>query len=132
MYWGMTFADPTTLIKAEHRIPIVLDLLIHGCNFLINLMEHLVIDRKKNDRDKFIGWKFFFVFAAVYTGVIKFVSYCFDFHAYPIVKIMNFPLMLFMNIVAMLIMLSGEFIYNRISIMGIKNMMEEDEEGVSS
>jgi hypothetical protein len=127
MYWGMIIADPQTLLKAENRIPIVLDLLLHGCNFLINLLEHLIIDRKVNDRDKLIGWKFFFIFSVVYTVVIKVVSYYFNFHAYPIVQIMNFPLMIFLNVVAMLIMLIGEFIYNNISMMGMKKILIEGE-----
>lgn len=127
MYWGMIIADPATLLKAENKIPIILDLLLHGCNFILNLVEHLIIDRKVNDRDKFIGWKFYFIFAVLYTIEIKVVSYFFNYHAYPIVQHMNFPLMIFMNIVAMLIMLSGEFIYNKISAIGIKKLITEGE-----
>jgi len=127
MYWGMIIADPQTLLKAENRIPIVLDLLLHGCNFFLNLLEHLIINRKVNDSDKLIGWKFFFIFSVVYTVEIKFVSYYFNFHAYPIVQFMNFPLMIFLNVVAMLIMLIGEFIYNNISMMGMKKLLIEGE-----
>lgn len=127
MYWGMIISDPQTLYKAEASIPIVLDLMLHGCNFLFNLLEHIVINRRVNDRDSFIGWKFYFIFAALYTIEIKAASYFLDFHAYPIVQQMNIPITIFLNIVAMLIMLGGEFIYNKISMLGIKKLLTEEE-----
>jgi len=127
LYWGMILADPSTLLKSESKIPIVLDLLLHGCNFLINLLEHLIIERKVNDRDKFISWKFFFFFAVFYTVEIKVVYWLFNFSPYPLVETMTIPVMIFMNIIAMMIMVLGEFIYNKISMMGIKKLLIETE-----
>jgi hypothetical protein len=40
---------------------------------------------------------------------------------------MNIPVMIFLNVVAILIMLAGEFIYNKISMMGIKKLLIEEE-----
>ncbi len=115
MYWGMIIMEPKTLLKSENKLPIILDLLLHGFNFVLNLMEHLIIERKVQDKDKMIGWKFYLVFAVFYTIGIKVIYLLFDYSPYPIVETMTVSVMIIMDTIAMLIMVCGEFIYNKIS-----------------
>ncbi len=83
MYWGMIIVNPSLLYNNK-RLPIEVDYFVHGGIFIINLIDHLFILKKKDSR--IINIKFMFGFMIVYLTVLLGLYHVLDITTYPFIK----------------------------------------------
>ena len=118
MYWGMILTDPKILMKTgRNPIPFVLDILIHGFNFILNLFEHLFISRKINDTDNVINYKVYLFFAILYTGIVKMVFLQTGWAPYPFVEHIQLKEFIILDSISLCIILLGDYLYKKISFL---------------
>jgi hypothetical protein len=86
LYWGMIFADPSLLISRPDRkmLPLVLDLFLHGANFILNFIEHVFVFPKSDSRA--MGLVFYLVFSIFYASFMKFLYHSHGIAVYPFVS----------------------------------------------
>lgn len=118
LYWSLRLLDPSTLAKNPYILPFELDILLHGANYLVNLLEHLIICRKSKDFDSFIDWKFILAFGMIYTLIVKAVFCLTGFAVYPLIEQMDVFLFILMNLGALLIIFVSDCVYHKISFHG--------------
>ena len=72
----MIFSDPSLLISNTDRkmLPLILDLFLHGANFILNFIEHVFVFPKSDSRA--MGIVFYFVFSIFYACFMKFLYHC--------------------------------------------------------
>jgi hypothetical protein len=83
LYWAMMLLDPKLLIKDKTlQSPVVLDLLLHGANFILNLVEIKFINPRENYD---INYFFYVGFCIVYGAILKIALNVFEWAVYPFV-----------------------------------------------
>lgn len=83
MFWSMLLFIPESLYGNVQKPPIGLLASLHGGVFICNLLEQLVIVKRKNP--KFINQLVYFVFTIVYIGALSIIYYLFELKVYPFI-----------------------------------------------
>jgi hypothetical protein len=110
LYWGMILSNRDGVIPQGVFIPPILDFLIHGGNFLINLFTHTII-LGKNEENLNYSWRFHFFISLFYTTFYKIIYFVFDYSVYPIIAIMDIKLYIFLNFVGINLLILGEYLF---------------------
>ena len=112
LYWGMRLADPKMLLASGVVIPIDLDLFLHGANFGLNFLEHIVITPEHNYDSSL---KDFIIFSIFYSILLKVALLGFGITTYPFVAENSGFVYLAVVCIGVLLMLSGDLIFRGIS-----------------
>ena len=110
LYWGIIFSNKEAIIPKDVVIPPLLDFLIHGGNFLVNFIAHLMVNEHIED-NLLISWKFFFLLSIFYATFYKIIYFIFDYSVYPLVAVMDFKIYLLLIIIATILFLIGEYLF---------------------
>lgn len=111
LYWGMIFSDPSLLISNTDRkmLPLILDLFLHGANFILNFIEHVFVFPKSDSRA--MGIVFYFVFSIFYACFMKFLYHSHRIEVYPFVsKLGIFEFTAFIGLATLLVYI-GDLTY---------------------
>lgn len=87
LYWAMITINPSLLAKDGKFLPIILDLFLHGANYVLNLIEHIYLDPKE-DSD-YVNYKVYFIFMVFYKSMIHLVYHLAGIVVYPLVTKLN-------------------------------------------
>lgn len=84
MYYGMILVNPAMLSSGRLEFPILLDVFLHGLNYLFNVVEVLFINPKENSHkvNKFT----YIVFSIAYSSFLLILWHVFEIVVYPFVK----------------------------------------------
>ncbi len=110
LYWGMIFTNKDGVIAKGIVIPPLLDFLMHGGNFFVNLVAHLIII-EQNEENLFFSWKFFLFISFFYTTFYKVIYFIFNYSVYPLVALMDIWLYFLLIFIATVLFLAGEFLF---------------------
>ena len=86
IYWALVLIDVNLVLK--RKIPVALDLFLHGGVFSLILIEHYFISTKRFTRK--IGVQFFSYFYAIYSFIAFSLYYFFDMTLYPLINQIDF------------------------------------------
>ena len=86
MYWGLVIADPSLLIRDPKVtvLPLILDLFLHGANFILNFFEHVYVFPKSDN--KAIGIVFYGLFSLCYSLLLQIIYRTHGIVVYPFVS----------------------------------------------
>jgi hypothetical protein len=106
----MLVARPQLLIKEHYDSPIVLDLMLHGANYLFNLIELVYISPRENYE---IHYLFYGVLCIVYASLLKIILNVYEWAVYPFVAsgVVEY---IFIILTALLLVIVGDISYNKI------------------
>jgi hypothetical protein len=107
LYWGIILTNPELLMPKDVKIPLGLDLFLHGANFILNLLEAKVINPRENFSFHFL---FYLSFCVVYGTMLKVVLHVFDWVVYPFVSVGHVEYFVVMLMALGLVML-GDLTY---------------------
>ena len=111
LYWGMILLDPKLLFRSGMEIPIHLDLFLHGGNFILNLMEHSLI----NPDDSYEpSYRSFIVFLVFYFCLLKVCYAFFGILTYPFVDSKNIFFYIAIFCCGKILMFSGDLVFKGI------------------
>lgn len=113
LYWGVIIANPSLLYKQGHRIPLILDLFLHGANFVLNLAEHFYVS-PKYDNDK-INFKPILVFLAFYSILLQILFHGYNLSVYPLVESLGLVGYGLIVLIGFCLMVFGDLVYSNFS-----------------
>ena len=111
MYWSMLLLDKGTLYKkeAEIKVPSILNFLLHGGVFIVNLIE-LYLMKEKVKKMNYIKLIFYLIFTLSYIGILYALKIFFNIKIYPFIygSFIKFVIITFASFPVCII---GHFIY---------------------
>lgn len=119
LYWGMKLADPKLLFKSGKVIPLYLDLILHGGNFVLNFVEHSFLQSRNNYEN---SYKSFFVFMIFYACLLKISYQVFGIITYPFVYEQNILFFGLVVLCGMVMMLLGDLMFKGIEKVNTKRL----------
>jgi hypothetical protein len=108
LYWGIILTNPELLLRKDVKIPLGLDLFLHGANFILNLLEAKLINPRENYSFHFL---FYLSFCGLYGAMLKAVMYVFDWVVYPFVSVGHVEYFVVM-LMALGLVLLGDLTYH--------------------
>jgi len=111
-YWGLILINPFLLTTSSSPLPLLLDLFLHGANYVINLAEHVYVC-PKDDCGEF-GYLPYILFALFYSSLLQGLYAFFGVKLYPFVEKMNLIGFILINLIAFGIVLIGDFTYYKL------------------
>jgi hypothetical protein len=115
MYWGMVFANPDLFGPGRLKIPYFLDLFLHGANYVLNLVEILVVNHKENSRK--VGWQTYLAFTIFYGILLQTVYAVTEIAVYPFVKNLTLVNFFVLNSISFTLVMIGDLSYKGIHIL---------------
>ena len=110
-YWGLVFLSPQLLIRKDIVIPFMLDLFLHGANFMLNLIESKIINPRENYSFHFI---FYALFCISYGLLLKALFNILDWAVYPFVAASHLEYVIILTMALGLVLL-GDLSYKRLT-----------------
>lgn len=84
MFWSMFFIKRDTLYgDGKNRVPFILTFLLHGGVFICNLLEQIIIGKRKSP--EYINQIIYFIFTIAYIGGLSLIYYLFELKIYPFI-----------------------------------------------
>jgi len=115
LYWAMRLSDPKLLFSdPRYIIPIDLDLFLHGANFGLNFLEHIMIHPEHQYES---SYKSFFIFLIFYSSLLKIAQIGFGIRTYAFVFDKGILFYLAVVTAGMIMMILGDFLF-----IGIKTL----------
>ncbi len=111
-YWGLILTNPSMLSSSPTPLPLLLDLFLHGANYVINLAEHVYVCPKDDCGD--IGYLTYILFALFYSSLLQGLYVFFGIKIYPFVEDLNLIGFIIFNFIAFGIALIGDLTYYRL------------------
>jgi hypothetical protein len=112
LYWAMVVFHPELLYKGSFRLPIVLDLLLHGTNYILNVVEAKFISPRENYNIKLVCY---LIFCILYGILLKFVLHFLEWSTYPFVETSSLFEYLVILLISLGLVLFADFTYSFIS-----------------
>jgi hypothetical protein len=126
LYWCMRLADPKLLFSDPRVvIPVDLDVFLHGGNFGLNFVEHLVIQPESNYEN---SYKSFFMFLVFYSCMLKIAHVWFGVYSYAFVIEKGMLVYIVVIFCGMLFMLLGDFVFKVITRVNGKRLKVKADE----
>lgn len=122
MYWGMVVSSPELLFKSNFRVPLVLDIFLHGGTFFVNLLEILLISPRKDNKN--VGLLSYSIFAVFYGSYLNFLYHYHNVVIYPFVKLGLYG-QLGINLCCIAMIWFGDLVYKRLTIKEVEEAMVE-------
>lgn len=115
LYWMMRFNNPDDLSNKKDFLPIPIDLLMHGGNFLFNLFELLTNLKKISNENNYFSWKFNFLCCINYILMLKWVNVLTGYVLYSFIEERGLFYLVVIGIIGYALMSISDFIYVKVS-----------------
>jgi hypothetical protein len=112
LYWSMILMNPKLLNPGNFSLPILLDLFLHGANYLLNVVEMKFINPKENMEIKVI---YYVLFCIIYGVLLKLVLYYLEWAVYPFVHSASHIEYFIILIIALMLVLLADHTYNKLA-----------------